>query len=80
MKIIYIQDNGVIAIIHPMQWAVDKYGIDAVALKDVPTGKPYKIVQDADIPTDRAMRDAWTVDPAILTDGFGADSNEFPQE
>ena len=29
------------------------------ALKDVPEGKPYKIVDVADIPTDRTFRDAW---------------------
>lgn len=30
-----------------------------VAAKDVPEGKPYKIVDVADIPTDRTFRDAW---------------------
>lgn len=30
-----------------------------VAAKDVPEGKPYQIVDVADIPTDRTFRDAW---------------------
>jgi hypothetical protein len=30
-----------------------------IAAKDVPEGKPYKIVDVADIPTDRTFRNAW---------------------
>jgi len=30
-----------------------------VAAKDVPEGKPYKIVDVSDIPADRTFRDAW---------------------
>jgi len=30
-----------------------------IANKDVPTGKPFKIVDVEDIPTDRTFRDAW---------------------
>jgi hypothetical protein len=30
-----------------------------IAAKDVPEGKPYKIVDVADIPTDRTFRGAW---------------------
>lgn len=44
-----------------------------VALKDVPVGTPYKIVDTADIPADRTFRAAWTVDETLLTDGVGAD-------
>ena len=42
--IIYKQDNGSVAVVYPNQTVVDKYGIDALAKKDVPTGKAYKIV------------------------------------
>jgi hypothetical protein len=47
-------------------------------LKDVPAGKPFKIVDTADVPSDRTFRAAWEVDAATLTDGVGAESNEFP--
>jgi hypothetical protein len=30
-----------------------------VASKDVPTGKPYKIIGDDEVPTDRTFRNAW---------------------
>lgn len=76
--IIYQQDNGSVAIVRPTEEALALYGIDIIAQKDVPAGKPYKIVSVADIPSDRTFRNAWEVDPAILTDGVGAESNEFP--
>ena len=78
--IIYKQDSGVVAIIRPTAEALALYGIEAIAQKDVPTGKPYKIIDASDIPADRSQRNAWTVDDADLTDGVGAESNEFPQE
>lgn len=43
------------------------------ALTCVPFGYPYKIVDAADLPSDRTFRAAWTVDEAMLTDGIGAD-------
>jgi hypothetical protein len=76
-RIIYNQDNGVVAVLIPTQEALDAHGIQAIAIKDVPAGKPFKIVDAADIPSDRSDRDAWTVDDADLTDGIGGESNEF---
>ena len=71
MKIIFQNDNGGISIIHPTDEALEIMSIDEIAQKDVPTGKPYKIINDNDIPIDRSYRDAWTIDEAILTDGVG---------
>jgi hypothetical protein len=75
--IIYRQDNGGVAIVRPTEEALKAHTIFEVALKDVPAGKPFKIVDAADIPSDRSDRDAWTVDEADLTDGIGGESNEF---
>jgi hypothetical protein len=50
-RIIYPTDDGV-AIIIPTE------SIE-LAMKDIPEGKPYKIVDVADIPTDRTFRNAW---------------------
>lgn len=72
-RIIYPTDEGGVAVIVPTPDAVAMLGIEAIALKDVPTGKPYKIVDVADIPSDRSERAAWEVDEAELTDGVGAD-------
>ena len=77
--IIYKQDNDSLAIIHPTQEAVSLYGIEAIALKDVPFGKPFKIIDSTEIPTDRSARAYWTVDDEILTDGTGAEYSTFPE-
>ena len=75
--IIYRQDSGVVAIVRPTEEALNAYGIQAIAIKDGPAGKPFKIVDASVIPSDRSQRDAWTVDEAELTDGIGGTSNEF---
>lgn len=71
MKIIYKNENGGVSILHPTDEALSFMTIEEIAQKDVPTGLPYKIVEDSEIPTDRTFRDAWTVDEATLTDGVG---------
>jgi hypothetical protein len=53
--IIYPNDNGGVAIIVPTE-SVE------LAMKDIPSGKPYLIVDAADIPADREFRNAWTAD------------------
>jgi hypothetical protein len=68
-RIIYQNDNGGVAVIIPCDCGLT---IEQIAAKDVPTGKPYKIVNASDIPSDRTQREAWTVDAADLTDGVGA--------
>lgn len=69
-RIIYQNDEGGVAVIIP----APECGLTVaeIAAKDVPTGKPYKIVDVADIPADRAQRNTWFVDAADLTDGVGA--------
>ena len=77
--VIFKQDNGVVAIIRPTEEALALYGIGAIAAKDVPAGKPYKIIDASEIPADRSQRNAWTVDDADLTDGVGTEFNTFPE-
>ena len=72
MKIIYKNESGSVSVITPTETALSFMTIDEIAQKDVPTGLPYKIVDDSEIPEDRTFRDAWTVDEATLTDGVGA--------
>ena len=67
--IIYQNDTGGVAVLIPADCGLT---IEQIAAKDVPTGKAYKIVDAADIPTDRQWRAEWTVDEADLTDGVGA--------
>lgn len=79
-RIIYQTDEGGVAIIVPAPEAVAIYGLDAIAQKDVPDGKPYKIIDAGEMPSDRTFRAAWEVDPATLTDGVGADFDTFSEE
>ena len=72
-RIIYQTDEGGVAVLIPTPEAIELLGIEAIALKDVPAGKPFKIVDVEDIPSDRSERNAWEVDEALLTDGVGAD-------
>ena len=72
MKIIYKNSDGSVAVIHPTHEALDIMTIEEIALKDVPTGVAFAIVEDDFIPSDRTFRDAWTIDDSLLTDGVGA--------
>lgn len=53
-KIVYKTETG-IAVIHPT------ISVE-LALKDVPVGVEYKIVDESGIPADRTFRDAWNFD------------------
>lgn len=65
-RIIYPTENGGVAIIIP----TGELPIEEVAAKDVPAGKPYKIVDVSDIPEDRTFRNAWEAD-IETPDGIG---------
>jgi len=54
-RIIYETDEGGVAIIVP---AISV----ELALKDVPEGVSYEIVDVSDIPTDRTFRNAWSIE------------------
>jgi hypothetical protein len=53
-RIIYQSESGGVAVIIPTE-SVE------LALKDVPEGVPYEIVDVADIPSDRYFRGAWVM-------------------
>lgn len=72
MKIIFKNETDGVSIIHPTQDALTIMTIEEIALKDVPTGLPFAIVEDDIVPKDRGSRDAWEVDESDLTDGVGA--------
>jgi hypothetical protein len=56
-RIIYPTDDGGVAVIVPA--AECGLSIEEIAAKDVPAGKPFKIVDVSDIPEDRTFRAAW---------------------
>lgn len=67
-RIIFQNDDGGVSVIIPADCGLT---VEQIAAKDVPTGKPYVIVDASDVPQDRAQRMAWVVDASELTDGVG---------
>ena len=67
-RIIYPTDEGGVAVIIPAPNC--GLTIEEIATKDVPAGKPYKIVSVDDIPSDRTFRAAWEAD-ITEPDGYG---------
>ena len=58
-RIIYPNNDGGVSILIPTEEYLQNHTIEQLAAKDVPEGKPYKIVDVSDIPTDRTFRNAW---------------------
>jgi hypothetical protein len=60
-RIIYPTDEGGVAILIPApEWlAQEGNTIESLAAKYVPVGKPFKIIDATDVPTDRTFRNAW---------------------
>jgi hypothetical protein len=58
-RIIYPNDDGGVTVLIPTEEYLAEHTIEELAAKDVPEGKEFKIVDVADIPTDRTFRDAW---------------------
>jgi hypothetical protein len=56
-RIIYPTPEGCVAIIIPAPEC--GLTIEEIAAKDVPAGVPFRIVEAADIPSDRTFRNAW---------------------
>jgi hypothetical protein len=59
-RIIYPTDDGVAIIVPAPEWlAQEGNTMEVLAQMRVPEGKPFKIVDVVDIPSDRTFRDAW---------------------
>jgi hypothetical protein len=58
-RIIYLADDGGVAVIIPTDEYMADHTIEELAAKDVPAGKPFKIVDVSEIPSDRTFRNAW---------------------
>ena len=66
-KIIYQNETG-ISVITP----TGALSLEETALKDVPSGVKYKIIDASDLPPDRDFRNAWEYDFTTDFDGVGA--------
>lgn len=66
-RIIFPNETG-IAVITP----TGELTVEETALKDVPSGVKYKIIDASDLPPDRDFRNAWEYDFTNSFDGVGA--------
>ena len=66
-KIIYPNETG-ISVITP----TGELSVEETALKDVPSGVKYKIINSSDLPQERDFRNAWEYDFTESYDGVGA--------
>tara|TARA_R100000664_G_C2728689_1_gene119872 strand:+ start:515 stop:724 length:210 start_codon:yes stop_codon:yes gene_type:complete len=65
-RIIYPNESGITIII-----PTGELTLDETALKDVPSGVKYKIINASDLPQDRDFRNAWEYDFTNDFDGVG---------
>ena len=62
----------------PTPECLETHTIQEIAIKDVPAGKPFKIIDASELAElDEIPQEAWEIDEADLTDGVGGESNEF---
>lgn len=66
-RIIFPNETG-IAVITP----TGELSVEETALKDVPSGVKYKIIDASDLPQERDFRNAWEYDFTESYDGVGA--------
>ena len=66
-KIIYAHETG-ISVITP----TGDLSVEETALKDVPSGVKYKVIDASDLPENRDFRNAWEFDFSSDFDGVGA--------
>ena len=55
-RILYQTEDGGVAVIIPVSTELT---LEEIAKKDVPSGRPYKIVDVSEVPSDRTFRNAW---------------------
>ena len=66
-RIIFPNETG-ISVIHPS----GDLSVEETALKDVPSGVKFKIIDASDLPQERDFRNAWEYDFTNSFDGVGA--------
>lgn len=75
-RIVY-KEGDLLVVVTPTDASLANHTIDEIAEKDVPSGLPYRIVEDTDISSDRTFRDAWTIADSELTSGTGGPHDVF---
>jgi len=81
-KIIFTREGGGMSLCCPSPEALEIYTVVEIALKDVPEGKPFWIVNEENIPIDQSFFDAWELDLEALgePDGYGMNYKNWERE
>ena len=58
--IIYPNGQGGVCVVTPTPEALESMTIEEIAVKDVPQGIEYKIIDVSELPSDRTFRNAWS--------------------
>lgn len=77
--IVYNQENGIPAVCVPTPECLLIHTIEEIAIKDVPAGASYKIVDDSELPI-QYPQEAWEIEEVELNDGAGGPSSMFPED
>lgn len=57
--IIYANPEGGVCVVTPTPEGLEAMTIEDIAVKDVPQGIEYKIIDASELPQDRTFRNAW---------------------
>ena len=68
-RIVFHGDDGSVSVLVPPHDGDCDLTLEQIIAISIPVGAAYKIIDVTDVPSDRSQRDAWSVDPADLTDG-----------
>lgn len=72
-------DNGV-AVLAPSEECLKRHTLYEIAVKDVPEGLPFWIVDESEIPNDEFFFDAWEIpDDYREPDGYGSKFYTFEE-
>lgn len=78
MQTILFEQNNQIAVLMPTQEALSQYNIQTIALKDVPEGCPFWIVDADTLPQE--PQEAWEIDESENPpDGYGSQYYTFEE-
>lgn len=75
--IVYLDADNLAALLIPTPEALSRYTIEEIAEKDVPNGRPYKIVRKSAVPTGWSSSSAWFSTIRTLASGVGGPADVF---
>jgi len=80
MIVIYKQENDSVALLIPSKACLMEYTLEEIALKDVPEGLPFWMVDRTELPEDPTFFEAWEIPEDYREpDGYGSPFSTFKE-